>query len=751
MSGAVLGAPARPPIEVENLRVGFGSAIHDDRNNLCKVGTWTPVWVQLRAGDERFTGAMEVVVADDDGTPTTVRQTINLAAGESQRVVAYTRPGTIDPAFDIRVIDLSRKHRTVRVEGASLLKGLNAIPANNTLILTLGKPQGVEAITELPGFRADNLPGTRDLVVARIDVTGGLMPGRWYGYDAARAVVLDTNDREVMAALDNLRGRALVDWVSRGGHLVVSVGQNWQQLRDSAIGAILPALPNGQEQVNDLAALESFVGGVTKPINKPDSASVQITKLEQVESRGGKVLSAAVGTPLVVRGTYGFGRVTAVALDVDQRPFADWADRPRFWVKALDLAQLSAENVVGPGVVGGRGRIIQTGVSDLSTRLRQALEQFPGVKLVSFGWVAFFIFIYILLIGPGDYFFLKKVLKRMELTWVTFPLIVITVSALAYYGSYLVKGTALRINKVDIVDVLQGPGPENAVPAGGVVRGSTFFDVFSPRNHDYTLSIVPSPMDRDVAPNAASSSKPSAGSEVLMTWFGVPETGIGGMGNRGQMSFFGGGYTYEPPGGAETLEGLRVPIWSTKSLTARWFGPGPARPLIESDIQAIGPDRLEGTIANRSGVALEDAILIFKHKLYELGTVSPNATLRVELSRDRQLSGLLKERVKNFLAEDYRMYDASLPIDRADLLRAIMFHDATATSTTSTTVASDPLHSLDLTGMLALERPMLVAKVSRPGSTLVMSDAPSAPQIDQMTILRVVLPLKADSRSSGKP
>ena len=66
------------------------------------------------------------------------------------------------------------------------------------------------------------------------------------------------------------------------------------------------------------------------------------------------------------------------------------------------------------------------GVSDLSTILRTALEQFPGVKLIPFGWVAFFIFLYILLIGPGDYFFLKKVLKRMELTWITFPTIVLT-------------------------------------------------------------------------------------------------------------------------------------------------------------------------------------------------------------------------------------------------------------------------------------------------------------------------------------
>ena len=89
------------------------------------------------------------------------------------------------------------------------------------------------------------------------------------------------------------------------------------------------------------------------------------------------------------------------------------------------------------------------GVTDLSTQLRAALEQFPGVKLIPFGWVAFFIFLYILLIGPGDYFFLKKVLKRMELTWITFPTIVLTVSLIAYYAAYVLKGNDLLVNKVD--------------------------------------------------------------------------------------------------------------------------------------------------------------------------------------------------------------------------------------------------------------------------------------------------------------
>jgi len=53
---------ADPEVTVENIRVGF--------NNLYKLGQWTPVSVDLKAGAQRFTGALELVVPDDDGTPT---------------------------------------------------------------------------------------------------------------------------------------------------------------------------------------------------------------------------------------------------------------------------------------------------------------------------------------------------------------------------------------------------------------------------------------------------------------------------------------------------------------------------------------------------------------------------------------------------------------------------------------------------------------------------------------------------------
>ena len=65
-------------------------------------------------------------------------------------------------------------------------------------------------------------------------------------------------------------------------------------------------------------------------------------------------------------------------------------------------------------------------------------------------------------------------------------------------------------------------------------------------------------------------------------------------------------------------------------------------------------------------------------------------------------------------------------------------------------MASNPLHDLDLTGQLALDRPMLVARIDRPAAQLVLGNAPAPPKIDQTTMLRVILPLKPAESEDAK-
>ena len=432
------------------------------------------------------------------------------------------------------------------------------------------------------------------------------------------------------------------------------------------------------------------------------------------------MLAATSSLPLIVRGSFGFGRVTMIALDVDQNPFASWADRALFWDKAIDLKRTSTTaSVLGLPRVGGR--FTNSANSDLGGLLRRGLEQFPGIRLVPFGWVAFFIFLYVMLIGPGDYFFLKKVVKRMEFTWLTFPIIVTAVSLAAYFAAYSFKGTDLRVNKVDAVDIDQKTG---------LMRGRTWANLFSPQNRDYTVSIKPLLMGTDPATAATDV-------DTWIGWYSSPEIGFGAMGGGGRVGFAGGGYSYER-GKLDTLNRVRIPIWSTKCFTARWFGTCPS--VIESDLSAVGVDQINGSVTNRLGQPLNNAVLCLGTRVYDLGTIAPGASVRVELNPDRTLSGYLKS-----LNMSAQASYSTTEIDRANLVRTLMFNDAIGGGPEQ--LANASLDDLDLSGQLMLDRPMLVARVDGAAADLVLTGAGSEPKIDQTTIVRIILPL-ADTRGS---
>ncbi|MDG3007266.1 hypothetical protein [Paludisphaera mucosa] len=721
-------ALAALPVEVENLRVGFGDG------DVFKIGAWTPVWVQLKGGGTPFRGFLDVVVGDDDGVPTATRQPVDVPAGETRTYVAYTRAGGREGRFSVGLYSEEGRWLGGRSREQIARTDPTAIAPDDAWILTAGHPQGVEQVKEVAGFKRPDGRAS-ELFVTALDAASDRLPGRWLGYDGARAVVLDTADKATLDLLAGPKGEALVEWAKRGGHLVVGVGENWQAVRDSALGAVLPAVLAGRERVQSLEALDTFANS-TKPITPPGSPAHMATKLDGVEARGGKVLASIAGLPLVVRGPLGFGRVTLIGVDVEEKVFADWADRGLFWVQALDLKRDRFEEDPTAGLVGGSTRFYASGVTDLASQLRVALEQFPRVKLVSFGLVAFLIFLYILAIGPGDYFFLKKVLKRMELTWITFPLIVTAVSLLAYLAAHRLKGDDLLVNKVDMLDVDQ---------VSGLARGRSWATLFSPQNRDYDLAFLPVAIDSGTTDPLAASPpgdppRPAPGVEVVTSWFGVPETQFGGMsGSNGRFSFAGGGYAYGPTGGLERLEHVRVPIWSTRTVSSRWFGP--AAPVVESDLIPVGFDRVGGTITNLQSYPLSDAVLAFDRRAYLLGEIAPGQTIRVDLKGDRSLSGELRDREKNYLAA--ATPDGAALRNRGDLLMAVMFHESESRRTgQDQALGNAVLHDLDLTGQLVLQRPMLVARLSRPAAQLAIGNAPNQPKIDQTTLLRVVLPLK---------
>jgi hypothetical protein len=606
-------AQSRDAVTIESIRVGFASSARTQSaravDQLAKDGFWTPVYVTVKCLQPfPGPGVLTVIAADSDEIPTRYSVAVpQLTPGQSELVTAYTRPGSRRDSIRVSMTDANGRELTP--EANQLNQGLSAA---QFVFLSIGSQLDA---SQFPGTSmepgAAAVRGATDArsllgVVSRIEE----MPTRWFGYDGVDLVVLNTSDREFASALVGERdGRkaALVEWVRRGGRLVVSLGINQDLLAGLAeLADAIPVTTTGSADV-DVPRI-AWTGGLAS--DEPLGRIVAAT-LAPRPGRSLQPLLAAKDRPLVVRGGYGFGRVTVVAFDLDGRALSQWKNRDVFWRELGNRAGVRVPNVEME-TVGGFGRFGDLHPEDREfATVVQLMERFPEVPVIPFGWVALFILGYIILVGPLDYLFLKKVVKRLEFTWITFPIIVVTVSAIAYFAAYALKGGDLRINKIDLVDI---------DARHQLVQGRTWFTLFSPRIQNYRLGL-------DYAWSGSGQS-----SEFVMSWAGLPR--------QSRQSLFPRSYDYLPR--ATGLDNVPVQVWSTKGFQGEWLAPFDAgKPLAISDLRVPPGGRgLTGEIRLNLPAPLENAFLIYSGGQREpvvrsLGTVLPGAAKPVTAAEPR--------------------------------------------------------------------------------------------------------------------
>jgi hypothetical protein len=502
-------------------------------------------------------------------------------------------------------------------------------------------------------------------------------------------------------------------------------------LRDGPLARFAPAQTVEIATLAQTADLEAFAEVQEPlPLGRGVDAKLTVARYDRQQIRG--VIGAPLHTrsdPLVVTTPYGFGEVVFVAVDLDQPPFVQWKARGHFVSKLLGYP--ARGNEAGPER-SVAGQAATTGLTDLVSQLRGALDQFEGVTLVSFAMVAMLVVAYILLIGPGDYF-LVRWLKRMEWTWITFPLIVAAVSSGAYLLASHLKGSELRLNQVDLVDVCL----DRQTP---LVRGTTWMNVFSPRADAYDLRYSP-----QLAKGAGQDS------QVLLSWLGLPGSALGGMDPRtDNRPLSDRPYDYSPD--LSRLENLPIHVWSTKSLTARWSLPDPGL-LKVKDMTKGADEGLKGKITSNLDVPLTDCWLAYGRWVYPLGTLEPG--VEVDLAprwKDREVllsrltrNRLQKDEAKNQFHAIATPYDPTT-FDVPTILRQMMFYRASG-GQSYVGLLHRAQHFVDLSEHRDLNRGLLVGFCQEAAGRLERGDGQAAQTIqgpDDMhwTCYRFVIPIE---------
>jgi len=697
--------------EIRDVSVGF--------DGTCKLGYWTPVRITLAAGSQDLDGQLALTTKDSDGVPATFldAERIQVAANGTSSLTRYIKLGQLDSDLTIELRDAGEPIVRRVIAGNELPQ---AMASDRDWILTIGPDIGVAGAVKT------------SQVTPIADVSE--LPTNWFAYEAVNTIVLATSDVSAIASITPEQIAALERWVELGGRLVMCVGAAGAEVvgADKPFGRLTPGTFSRIQTVRSHSALESYaassqaldslsVGGRPVPL--------QICLLENVTGKMSVYEQNAEGVrPIIVRAPTGLGQVVFMAADLDKAPFSDWADRPRLIEKLLrgDAEQ----NQDRSSASGPTGQLVHLGYNDLVGQLRTGAEQFSGVQLISFAWVAGLIILYILLIGPADYFFLRDVLRRMSWTWVTFPFIAVVFCLLAVLMRASFKAPDVKLNQIDLVDI----DLERSI-----ARGTTWAHLYTPRSASYDLQLTSAWLD---AANEASG--------CLLSWQGLPGTGLGGLQSK-SATLFQSPYTIDRTTNDSQIENAPIEIDGTKAFVGRWWNDVQLESTADLHLDAGG--LLRGNVTNPLAVELYDCMLLYENWAYKLerkgSVLQPGDSTPIHLEKPLNFNWRLTRR------RVVEIKDITTPWEQRDMdvpriLEMMMFHGI-AGGDKYTQLHHRYQNYVDLSEHLTTGRAILFGQAKQPASEIELNGQAAGERYDhRWTFYRVVFPVDASRTTSSR-
>ncbi|MEX2016305.1 MAG: hypothetical protein WD873_06665, partial [Candidatus Hydrogenedentales bacterium] len=318
---------------------------------------------------------------------------LELAPGATKRVNLYVPYHGF--AQQVRV-----RYEADRGAAVEVRERVQTIPSSVGVVAAVGAlPRG------LPPNRQEQ-PDRQ--LYARLFLQPEQVPDRAVGLEMFDVIFLAPS---LQQPLTSPQARALRDWVLRGGRLFVDASERTAAFEQESLRSWLPYVPTSNAQEH-LAAL-----GREAPFTRGRRTS-------------GEVVLASGDIPLIVRRPFGLGIVTVFAVSPDDPAFIGWSEQETYWRDAFDgVIPLSDERELLDALT----EVVEDDDTAAARRLAQEVSE-ESDGSVRLGLVLLLTALYALIAGPGDYWLVRK-LGRPQLTWITFPLIVIAFTLAAYFGA----------------------------------------------------------------------------------------------------------------------------------------------------------------------------------------------------------------------------------------------------------------------------------------------------------------------------
>ena len=398
---------------------------------------------------------------------------------------------------------------------------------------------------------------------------------------------------ELPEALDTLKlepakSRQLRDALRSVHRDLVSATQNRinTTLKDGELGSwALPSATLTATTLSDLTGLETLISSTWSiPVSGRHWGTV-------ITDEDSKTLASGLEGTLLSRSSYGCGRVSVLGVAIDQTPISRWKEAGSFLLALLEQPKEDTTETQG------RRRISSSGIEELGTQLYAAVESVPGIAERNTLGVLGMTLVYLLLIGPVDYCLVQRVLKKPQLTWLSFPLAVVVSCLLGNATASARNSGEIETRRLEIVDVDQ---------VSGFTRTTTLSTIFSPQHSRYQVDV----------PHVTVSAEPGVSSTAsTVSWFGFPEANYGGMYRSAGVES--GRPQYRISADGQQFENLPVAIWSDRIVVSESLGHVESG-LVESNLKRTGTGQLhrDSTITHHLPFGLNNWILIYGNRAY---------------------------------------------------------------------------------------------------------------------------------------
>ena len=286
------------------------------------------------------------------------------------------------------------------------------------------------------------------------------IPERAAALDGLDLLLISNSDTGVMNAAQRA---ALAAWVARGGTLIVTGSNTAARSLRTAVGLsdLLPITLEGNHEISNLSALAQWLGD---DATLSDNTSIARGK---IHPQARVLLESADGEPLILQREFGEGMVNYLTADPLALPLANWTKMGEVW---FNLA-LSANP--RPGWDFGW---LDWEAATSATEIMPGLELLPNTLSI-----LMFLVTYIVTVGPLNYGLLST-LRRREWAWLSIPAFILSFAIAAWLLGQQLRGTAVTLNQITIV---------RAWPEVHQARVDQLLGLLSPRREQLSIDIPP--------------------------------------------------------------------------------------------------------------------------------------------------------------------------------------------------------------------------------------------------------------------